>query len=384
MCDYTAFLPDVTGIIVPVDRTPSSLENGEIKALVRVAFLSTIRKFATDTRTLRKHIQVSLFRDVVFYPLTGPKNYLIHEIESIAEVKAKAPLGTTIGRNTITLKDCPPEDVNNAWNVEVSVIPGLAVCEVEDDYCARYFEAILNGIIYRLTGHKSQTYFDANLHDRALGRYNEEVRQAERESVNYLADTTGVGIFLPSVMTALTLTKTPHRLRERELMAMVTVAFKTAVTEFMRLTDLYTHEIHINVFKETPYYPLTPPDGFTIKQVVELHSNNMAVPKDVKITIDALTFACCPIRNQPAALVAEVSLLPSEDSCVFDSKFLVRHKAAILAGIRAELTLAGGKVFGGLGEHVALKRIFEAKAQAAVRDSIRLSSNLKTRRISDV
>lgn len=384
MCDYSTFLPDVVGMMFQKDVTQKSITESEVKALVAVAFRSTVNKFARDTRTLRQQIPIHLFENSRYYDLTPEGDFYIHEIEQIYENKIPFPPGVLVNQRSIHLAECPPSDMDNAWIAEVSVIPGGLVCVLDDEYCFRHYEAILQGIIYRLASQKARTYYDQDLADRALSLYNQQVRVAERELMNLLSTDTGAAKFFPAILNTLVRESPSARnIRNHELMSIITTAYRDTVADTAAQNLLMHRQISISLLRGTNYYPLDAGIDVTISKVVSTLGINASVPEGTTVTKEALTLPCCVTRDVDNAFQVTVAVAPKRTVCSFDEEFVDKHYETILAGIRYRLAIQGGAEWASLGRYQVLKQEYNKRLMESRRSDIGLNLKLNRARLTD-
>jgi hypothetical protein len=377
------FLPDVVGMVFQKDVTQNSITEAEAKAIVAVAFRSTINKFARDTRTLRQRIPIHLFENSRYYVVEPNDGYFIHEIEQVYEHNAPFPAGAIVNQKSIQLANCPEADLDNAWMVEISVIPSGIACEVEEEYCFRHYEAILNGIIHRLAAQKARTYFDQDLSDRALSIYNQEVRTAEREQMNLLATDAGAAKFFPAILNGLIDESKRVHIRNHELMSIVTTAYRDTVVDVATQNMLLHRTIMISLYKGTTYYPIDVGADATAIKVVDAVGVNVNIPEGTRVTTDAIIVPCCVLENVDNAFQVTMAIAPTRRVCSFNEAFVDKHYESILSGIRYRIAIQGGPEWSTLGRVQILKQEYQKRIAESKRIDVGLSLKKTQRRLSD-
>ena len=383
MCDYKTFLPDVVGLMFQKDVTQTSLTEREVKGLVAVAFRSTINKFARDTRTLRQRIPIHAFGNSRYYVVEPEDGFYLHEIEHIYENNLSFPAGTIVNHKSIQLAQCPDEDMDNAWFAEISVIPGPDACSLDNEYCYRHYEAILQGIVHRIASQKAREYFDQDLSDRALSIYNREVRVAEREQMNLLGADRGPSKFFPAILNGLIDETRAVNIRNHELMSIVTTAYRDTIIDTANQNLLLHREVYISLYKGTKYYPINAGSDVTITKVVSVLGVNVAVPEGIWIDDIAITLPCCVTKDIDNAFVVKVAVTPKRTVCSFDEDYVDKYYETILAGIRYRLAIQGGPEWASLGRYQLLKQEYAKRLSNDRRMDIGLNLKNATRRLSD-
>ncbi|MCK5776331.1 MAG: hypothetical protein KAH25_09145, partial [Bacteroidales bacterium] len=268
-----------------------------------------------------------------------------------------------VGKNSITLPECPEEGVTQAYIATLSLIPEYTNCTFDPDFIDKYHDPILQKMMASIYSQTGKDWFNADMADRAISNYNRMVVDSDRDHIETikptgLADYTK---FLPAVMSSIVSATGKKRssLREFEVREAVSTAFRDTVIDLATKSQLYIVNVSIDIYKDEKFYRINPPNGFHFLKNISIQQVKAKFPKDATIVDGEITLKCCPDNDIFHAWEAEISVIPKRNTCIFDAYFIDRYYEPILSGIMARLTMQGSKDWGEIGLHDRHKKDYD-------------------------
>ena len=188
MINYEAFLPYITPAIQPKEKTAASLSEPEIRATVSMAFKEAVTQVAEDTGGYSVKVPLHLYQDLKSYQLELPAGHTLRKVNRVFENHAKWPKGAYFDDTTLHLPCCSEKTINNAFTLDIGVIPDPIsdVCEFDKDFINRYFHVILAYMRYTLSMQAARQWASLGHADRLHQMYKKQVKQHKNKAIQGL------------------------------------------------------------------------------------------------------------------------------------------------------------------------------------------------------
>lgn len=180
---YEHFMPFFVAVMVSKEKKDSDLSEGELKAIIALAFMRAVKKTAHDSRRYIVSVPIDLYRETNVYPIPIPEGFIFVDVNSI-ETNGYTFNGS-ISENVITLPCCPNCDIKKAWYVNVAVEPKISSgeCKFDADFIERFFEPIAAHISYQLALQDARRWANLGKSERLLLEYKRQVRSLRRLNI---------------------------------------------------------------------------------------------------------------------------------------------------------------------------------------------------------
>lgn len=186
--NYEAFLPYIAPAIQPKEKTTASLSETEIRATVASAFKEAITQVAEDTGGYSVKVPVHLYQDLKDYQLELPDGYTLRKVNRVYENHAKWPKAAYFDDTTLHLPCCAEATINNAFTLDVGVVPDPVsdVCEFDKSFVNMYFHVILAYMRYTLSMQAARQWASLGHADRLHQMYKKQVKQHKNKAIQGL------------------------------------------------------------------------------------------------------------------------------------------------------------------------------------------------------
>ena len=180
MINYEPFFHTLIASLITKDKKESQFNEAELRALISVLFRQAVHQVAIDTEQYLLDIPIDLYKETRIYPIVVPKDFLFLDVESIESNGYR--FNGIIDNQAIHLPCCPIKDVPKAWFLKVAVVPRMTsmLCEFDDDFVEKAFQAILLQIRHQLALQDSQKWASLGKADWTLTQYKKTVAALKR------------------------------------------------------------------------------------------------------------------------------------------------------------------------------------------------------------
>jgi len=188
MTNYEPFLQQIVAGIQPKEKTTASLSESEIRAAVANAFKEAVTRVADDTEGYTVTAPVHVYEGVKDYPIEVPKGFSTRAVNKITENHLSWHKAAYIEDDIVRLPCCATNTVNNAYTLELAVVPDPVsdVCEFDTDFVNEYFHVILAYMRYTLSMQAARQWSSLGHADRLYNMYKKLVKQRKNKAFNGL------------------------------------------------------------------------------------------------------------------------------------------------------------------------------------------------------
>ena len=185
MINYEPFLSHIAAALQGKEKSTASLTEAEIKAAVSLAYKEAVSKVAADTGGYTIEVPVHLYEGLKSWDLEIPEGFRMTKVVRVNEVNAAYPPAAYIDRETLHLPCCANKTINNAFILELAVIPDAIsnVCEFESRFINEYFQSILAYMRYTLSMQVARQWHSLGIADRLLSEYKRGVKKHRNEAI---------------------------------------------------------------------------------------------------------------------------------------------------------------------------------------------------------
>lgn len=338
--NYELFLPHITANIREKVHKEGQLTDGEFKAIVSRTFSDSVAQVMRDTQLYQKDIPVDVYENVNRYTIEAPTGFMVEDIIDVVPDEFE-PVDYSIHCSEINLIGCcPSEDISNAFYVRVALVPMRGTCEFDSEFLNRHYEMILNLMLSKLLAmvermwkslEQSRLYY--TLYERLMITERHKVMMRElvstvtRNGVNYTR-------FLPTLASHIykqEVGDNAERLTIAQFKQIIASTYKIAMTSVMRDTLLYRVQIPIDLYEGVKRYPIIPPDGYVVEDVVNLLDGEYTVPANSHDDM-SITLTTCPDKDINKAFYVNAVLVPLHSGNIthFDEAFVDRYADIIM------------------------------------------------------
>lgn len=174
---------DFTKWILPYVSSPSDEFKRPPKGVIESFIRRTAHDFAVKTGVLRKKVYYDISCGVIDYPIISV------EAEDILSYKEVAINGDSLDSSqyeiiddVLFLEEIPSCDIVEGLCIEYSYAPCTdGICDVPEDFCTRYREAILSGTLMHLLSMPNMDWYSAGESQRYSSEYQNYISRAKRD-----------------------------------------------------------------------------------------------------------------------------------------------------------------------------------------------------------
>ena len=180
--DYKLFLPAIAAAVrEKYEDKDTQLTDAEFEAMVSILYRDSVIEFMKDSKMYRIEIPIDIYAGVRYYPIVPPDGYYVESAIRLRAGNRKTPPAYLLDERDLIIDEpcCPDCDVDNAFYVEVAIVPNITdnTCKFDAHFVNKYYNAILLAMERRLFA-MNREWKDIKLSDMRGREYRRAVSEA--------------------------------------------------------------------------------------------------------------------------------------------------------------------------------------------------------------